>query len=245
LKEFGQCPEFDFEACHYRTSRYQTHGEGFFENNTEFVHRCFDAHAAHFSNGIENLLASNAAAERVGMGFLAVAKPADRMNIDLAANVLRPGRTAPNGPRSRRPNGTGAGMPEMFDVAISFAGTERDQAHRLAELVREAGFVVFYDDLYPEQLWGKDLVRFFDEIYRKRSRFCVVFVSREYRDRKWTNHELRSAQARALEEKGNEYILPIKVDDAELDGLPPSIGYLPIDLGIEKIGELLIKKLSS
>jgi len=109
----------------------------------------------------------------------------------------------------------------------------------------EAGFVVFYDNYYPEQLWGKDLVRFFDEIYRKRARFCVVFVSREYRDRIWTNHELRSAQARALEEKGNEYILPIKVDDAELDGLPPSIGYLPISLGVEKIAELLIRKLTS
>ena len=73
----------------------------------------------------------------------------------------------------------------------------------------------------------------------------MVFVSREYRDRIWTNHELRSAQARALEEKGNEYILPIKVDDAELDGLPPSIGYLPISLGVEKIAELLIRKLTS
>jgi hypothetical protein len=136
-------------------------------------------------------------------------------------------------------------MPESFDVAISFAGSEREQADRLAELMREAGFVVFYDNYYPEQLWGKDLVRFFDEIYRKRARFCVVFVSREYRDRIWTNHELRSAQARALEEKGNEYILPIKVDDAELDGLPPSIGYLPISLGVEKIAELLIRKLTS
>jgi hypothetical protein len=92
--------------------------------------------------------------------------------------------------------------------------------------------------------WGKDLVAFFDEIFRKRSRYCVVFVSEEYRDRKWTSHELRSAQARALEEKGQEYILPIKVDDIELDGLQPTIGYVPIARGIEMIADLLIKKLS-
>jgi hypothetical protein len=245
LKEFEQCPEFDFEPCHYWTLRYQEHGEGIFENNTESAHRCFDAHAAHFASGIENLLASNAAVERVGMGFLPGPEPAERMKLDLSASVLRPAqnarksRTAPDAVQSA------AGMPDLFDVAISFAGPERDQADRLAELVREAGFIVFYDNLYPEQLWGKDLVRFFDEIYRKRARFCVVFVSQEYRDRKWTNHELRSAQARALEEKGNEYILPIKVDDAELEGLPPSIGYLSIDLGTKKISELLIKKLSS
>jgi hypothetical protein len=69
-------------------------------------------------------------------------------------------------------------------------------------------------------------------------------VSEEYRDRKWTSHELRSAQARALEEKGQEYILPIKVDDIELDGLQPTIGYVPIARGIEMIADLLIKKLS-
>ena len=69
-------------------------------------------------------------------------------------------------------------------------------------------------------------------------------MSEEYRDRKWTSHELRSAQARALEEKGEEYILPIKVDDIELDGLQPTIGYVPIARGIEMIADLLIKKLS-
>jgi len=92
-------------------------------------------------------------------------------------------------------------------------------------------------------LWGKNLTAFLDEIYRKRAKFCVVFVSEEYKERKWTIHELRSAQAKALEQKGEEYILPVKVDDTELDGLPPNVGYVAISLGIEKIAELLIKKL--
>ena len=38
--------------------------------------------------------------------------------------------------------------------------------------------------------------------------------SREVKE--WTNHELRSAQARALQEKGNDYILPIRVDETDL-----------------------------
>jgi hypothetical protein len=61
----------------------------------------------------------------------------------------------------------------------------------------------------------------------------------------WTSLEARSAQARALEEKGSEYILPIRVDDIELEGLLPTIGYVPIATGIERIGELLVKKLQS
>lgn len=39
---------------------------------------------------------------------------------------------------------------------------------------------VFYDDFYSEMLWGKNLVVFFDDIYRKGSRFCVMFISNEY-----------------------------------------------------------------
>jgi hypothetical protein len=92
-------------------------------------------------------------------------------------------------------------------------------------------------------LWGKNLVDTFDEIYRKRARYCVMFVSKEYKERMWTNHERQSAQVRALNEKRKEYILPIKVDDTELDAMAPTIGYVPLEIGIDKIAELLVKKL--
>jgi hypothetical protein len=71
----------------------------------------------------------------------------------------------------------------------------------------------------------------------------MILVSKEYKDRQWTNHELRSAQAKALELKGQEYILPVKIDDTELEGLPPNVGYVSISLGVERIAEMLIKKL--
>ena len=70
-----------------------------------------------------------------------------------------------------------------------------------------------------------------------------MFVSKHYRDRVWTTRELGSALARAVEEKGNEYILPVRIDDTILSGLLPTISYLPIDMGVRKIGELLIRKL--
>lgn len=112
--------------------------------------------------------------------------------------------------------------------------------------MRDAGFAVFYDAFYPEDLWGKDLPVFFGEIYRKAARYCVIFVSNEYIERQWTNHERQHAQARAIEERGREYILPIKVDDVELPGMPPTIGYLSLaETGIERIAELLLRKLRS
>jgi hypothetical protein len=245
LEKFDECPEFGFDPCHFRTLLYQTHGDSVFDNNTEYAHRAFDAHAGQFSPAIQDLLASNVEIERIGLTFLPLAELTERMKAVLATNVIRPLKSAPRQPGSKPAVVPDLVLPENFDVAISFAGTEREHAHELAEQVRAAGFAVFYDDFYPEHLWGKDLSVFFDEVFRKKSRFCVVFISQEYRDRKWTIHEVRSAQARAIEEKGNEYILPIKVDDAELNGMRPTLGYVPIEMGIEKIGELLIKKLRS
>ena len=245
LRQFDECPEFDFESCYYRTLPYRSHGDTPFDSNTDHAHRCFNAHAGQFPAAIQGVLTANAEIEKVGLTLLPFPKPAERLRNNLTANVLRPAGTARGGASGGALPSKISGLPERFDVAISFAGTERDQAHQLAELARTAGFVVFYDDFYPEQLWGKELVTFFDEIFRKRSRFCVIFISSEYRDRKWTSHEMRSAQARALEEKGKEYILPIRVDDTEVDGMLPTVGYVPIDTGVDKIGELLIRKLRS
>jgi len=134
----------------------------------------------------------------------------------------------------------------QYDVAISFAGSERPLAAHVAQAVQDAGFRVFYDDFYPEQLWGKNLVEFFDNVYRTQSRFCVMFISPEYRDRMWTTYERQSAQARALREKGNDYILPIMVQEVELPGMLPTLGYLSLaHYPIDTIATMLIGKLRS
>ncbi len=239
LKEIPQCPEFEFESCHYRTLQlFETDNP--FQGNVDFAHQSFGAHAARFSLAVEALLAAHAAAERVGLTFLPIARALDRSRDEIVRRIGQPTNT------KSRPSPTmafDAALPSSFDVAISFAGTERDLAEKLAQLLRAAGGTVFYDNFYPEHLWGKNLTAFLDEIYRKRAKFCVIFVSEEYRTRKWTNHELRSAQAKALEQKGEEYILPVRVDATDLDGLPTNVGYVDVSLGIDKIAQLLLKKL--
>jgi TIR domain len=244
LLEFKDCPEFEFEPCYFRTLQFLPKADNMRGGNVEAAHQAFDAHDKQFSSGIENLLAANSATESVGMMFLPLDRPTVRMQADIASNLTRSTDAAA---RTKSASGVAASsvLPDSFDVAISFAGTERPQAEKLAEILRAAGYAVFYDDYYPEHLWGKDLPVFFDEIFRKRARFCVIFVSKEYRDRKWTSLEARSAQARALEEKGKEYILPIRVDDTELAGLLPTVGYVPLASGIDQIGGMLLKKLQT
>ncbi|HET6382295.1 MAG TPA: TIR domain-containing protein [Armatimonadota bacterium] len=197
------------------------------------IHDCFVAHPDNFSPGIERLLAAHAALEPFGMFLLPLAKAETRRDAELRrhtqGSVNRPQLDA---------------LPEYFDVALSFAGSERPIAELIAQRVRAGGFTVFYDDFYPAQLWGKNLVDFFDEIYRKRSRHCLMIISQEYADRMWTTHERRSAQARALEEKGSEYILPVRTDSADLPGMQPSTAYLSLEkYDAEGIADLLIKRL--
>lgn len=232
LKAFPNCPCSDFEPCSWSGLLYEKWGESPFDRNTKTAHQWFGNHAQHFSPGIENLLRAHASMEPFGMKLLPFADLKERLRQEIERHTTRPekaGKAAAEG---------------AFDVALSFAGTEREPAELLATLVRDAGFSVFYDKFYPEDLWGKDLVETFYEIYSKRARYCVIFVSDEYNTRSWTIHERRSAQERMLRERGQEYILPVKANDVELPGMPTTIGYVSLrELGVEKIAKLLIKKL--
>jgi hypothetical protein len=163
------------------------------------------------------------------------ASPEQRAVQEIERAVVRPASTTSVTARKYK-----------FDIAMSFAGPQREVAEDIASRVKDAGFSVFYDYFYPEMLWGKNLVEFFDDIYRKQARYCVMLVSPEYRDRMWTQHERRSAQARALEERGGEYILPVMVEQAELPGMPPTVGYLALaQYPVDQITEVLLKKLKS
>ena len=59
----------------------------------------------------------------------------------------------------------------------------------------------------------------------------------------WTNAERQSAIARSIETVGSDYILPIRVDDTDLDGIPSTIGYVDLrTTPIPKIAEMFLKK---
>lgn len=130
-----------------------------------------------------------------------------------------------------------------YDVCLSFAGEERSYVEMVASDLRQRGVKVFYDNDETVNLWGKDLAQHFDFVYRKASRYCVMFVSEAYARKPWARHERRSAFARAIEEE-SEYILPARFDGTDLDGLPPTIGYLDLrQYAPATLVEFLLEKL--
>ncbi len=112
-----------------------------------------------------------------------------------------------------------------YDVAISFAGEDRQVAEALASSLRAERLKVFYDKYAQAELWGKDLYAHLSKVYKDDAEFCLMLLSTHYAKKQWTNHERKAAQARAFQEN-REYILPLKLDDTQIDGVLPTTGYL-------------------
>ena len=132
-----------------------------------------------------------------------------------------------------------------YDVVLSFAGEDRNYVEKVANRLLYNRIRVFYDNFETVDNWGKDLYTHFDEIYRKKSRYCVMFLSKKYADKVWTNHERRSAQARAFEER-KEYILPVRFDETDIPGIIPTVGYIDANqYNPEDLAEMIIKKVGN
>lgn len=132
-----------------------------------------------------------------------------------------------------------------YDIAVSFAGEDRETVEDYVKLLESNNISVFYDKNEQVDLWGKDLYEKLDQVYRTQAKYCVIFISQSYRDKLWTNHERKSAQARAFKEN-KEYILPVKLDDTEIPGIRETIGYIDLrNNSIEDLAEITIKKLNT
>ena len=112
-----------------------------------------------------------------------------------------------------------------YDVALSFAGEDREFVRIVAETLRSNNIKVFYDEYEQVKSWGKDLGIYLDKVYRLKSKYCVIFISKFYLENNWTIHEIKSVLSRAIEERG-EYILPARFDDTALPGIQPTLGYI-------------------
>ena len=116
---------------------------------------------------------------------------------------------------------------QVYDIALSFAGEDREYVDEVAHLLKAEGVCVFYDRFDEVNLWGKNLDSYLSEIYLKRARFTVMFISKAYSIKAWPTLERRAAQAKAFQ-TASEYILPARFDDTEVPGMLPTTGYISL-----------------
>lgn len=130
-----------------------------------------------------------------------------------------------------------------FDVLLSFAGTERHYARAIHDIATANGLRVFLDEEFQHEIWGRNLVEYLDQTYRERGQFVLALLSQAYREKAFTKVERRAAFDRMINESA-EYLLPVKVDDSWIDGLPKATAYVDLrTAGVLGICKLLLKKI--
>ena len=131
----------------------------------------------------------------------------------------------------------------LYDIALSYAGEDRDHAEALANELRSRGVKVFYDNYEKSDMVGKNLYTHLSDVYSNKALYCVMFLSQHYANKQWTKHEREAAQARAFG-ADEEYILPVRLDQTEIPGISPTIAYLswPPETA-ETIAEIIIAKM--
>ena len=115
---------------------------------------------------------------------------------------------------------------KKYEVALSFAGEQRDYVEEVAKELTSLDVFPFYDGFEEEMimLWGRHLSEVLNEVYERNSSNVIMFVSKEYIDKAWPTHERHSAISGAIQ-KGTPPLL-VRFDSTPVPGLPTDIVHL-------------------
>jgi hypothetical protein len=130
-----------------------------------------------------------------------------------------------------------------YDVALSFAGPDRGVADNCSEMLKSKGISVFMDEYESADRRGKDTIDHLVNIYSRKARYCVLFISQHYPLNTWTEAQRTEARERALRDE-NEYILPLQLDNTHVPGITQAAGYTDLrQHPMEEVVDWLAQKL--
>ena len=73
-----------------------------------------------------------------------------------------------------------SGQSKTYDLAVSFAGEDRDYVEQTVGACGDLGLRVFYDRDMGNEWWGKNFIREQRKVYGSQARYFVPFISTEY-----------------------------------------------------------------
>ena len=132
-----------------------------------------------------------------------------------------------------------------YDLAVSFASDQEARVYDFFAAFEEAGLRVFFA---PEQqrqglFFGKDLPQELKKAFQSESRWCVIFASKEYIRKNWASFERQIIVDSFIQRGNRDYVLPVKFDDVQIDGLPDSLGHMsPADGDDEHIADVIVNR---
>jgi serine/threonine protein kinase len=129
-----------------------------------------------------------------------------------------------------------------WDIAFSFANEDRRVVEEIVQNLKKKGLKIFYDFDHQSKLWGEDLPSFLENVYTKQAKFCVIVISQSYPHKNWAWFESRYALSREITQR-HPYILPLRLDDTKIPGIPHTIGIIDIRRNnVSEITKMLVEK---
>lgn len=101
-----------------------------------------------------------------------------------------------------------------YELAISYCSANQEIVSPIAAQLKEKAGRVFYSAAQQDELTGASLENELPAVYMEQSRYCVLFISKEYSSRVWTGVERDAALLRNEKQPG--YLIPVSIDDATL-----------------------------
>lgn len=135
-----------------------------------------------------------------------------------------------------------------YDYALSFAGADRDVAECLFNYLSDRELSVFYDRNEQHRILASNVEDYLAPIYKSEASFVVALLGKDYPKRIWTKFESEQFKERF----GQNAVVPIWFSDAPPGIFDETVKYggadldrdVPLEEEIERIGELLCKKIS-
>jgi TIR domain len=136
---------------------------------------------------------------------------------------------------------------QTYDIAVSFAGEQREYVRQTVAACKAKGLRVFFDEDKTNEWWGKNFIQEQRRAYGSQTRFFVPFLSSEYLAKPIPMDEFSSAMMTAVKQ-GDGYILPVIMGNADVppELLHPHIGYLRSEAySPDQLADELVTKVKS
>ena len=132
-----------------------------------------------------------------------------------------------------------------YDIAVSFAGEQRDYVGQFVEACKARGISVFYDRDITNDWWGKNFIREQRKVYGKNTRYFMPFISTEYLAKPIPQDEFSAAMMTAVNQ-GDGYVLPVLWGSVQvpIDLMHPHIQYLKADdYSPEQLADAVVQRI--
>lgn len=134
-----------------------------------------------------------------------------------------------------------------YDFALSFAGSDREYALKLADLLRDAEVEVFYDRFEQHRILAADVEEYLGPIYRSEATYVIALLGPDYPKHIWT--KFVSEQFRERFKDGSVIPVWFTTAPAGLFDETKRVGGVTfdpngdVDAQLRSIAEMLIKRL--